>query len=237
MDNATQTIVMEAEAILSKYGNVMIAAAIPIGIVGVFLGYYLFKPFLFVAGFSMGGGFCYLAVKSLTEGYTAQSWATIAATVVGGLFCGILAVKAVTIGLFLMGTFSFSAHLRLRPLRSPLDVQLSLITRLSTPSDDPPCASGRMWSVRAGASVGGTIALVLRRTMLYSKIDANNPQIALYGAVAVLGVVCGFAALCLEKEMVIIATSYGGAFGATYGIGTFLRVPMPESTLSRKASE
>jgi len=173
IDNATQSLVGTAEAVLEQYRNVIIGLFIPIGLVGAFLGYYLFRPFLFVGGFVMGGGFFYLAVKSTTEGTSAQSWATITATVLGGLVLGVVAVKAISVGIFLIGS-----------------------------------------------SLGATIALVLRHTALYGKIIPKNPDIALFIFIAVLGILFGFVALCMEKEMVIIATSYGGAFAMVYGVGT-----------------
>lgn len=71
----------------------------------------------------------------------------------------------------------------------------------------------------SGFSLGAAISLAVVRTAFYGKIDLHKPPIGFVTAVCAVGLVGGFLALFMEKQMVVIATSYGGAFAATYGIG------------------
>ncbi|KAJ8906468.1 hypothetical protein NDN08_002961 [Rhodosorus marinus] len=171
---ATESVLDAAEETLAKYRAILIGLCIPIGLLACFFGYFLFTPILFVTGFLLGGGFFYFAVKATLEGTSAESWGTITAAVLGGLVVGVVAIKAVAVGIFLLG-----------------------------------------------ASLGVTGALVLRQTVLYDKILPSNPQIALYVAMGVLGIITGIITMCMQKQMVIIATSFGGSFATVYGIGHF----------------
>jgi len=101
---ATQSVLDTAEETLAKYRAILIGLCIPIGLLACFFGYFLFTPILFVTGFLLGGGFFYFAVKATLEGTSAESWGTITAAVLGGLVVGVVAIKAVAVGIFLLGT-------------------------------------------------------------------------------------------------------------------------------------
>lgn len=106
--NGTDTVVLEAKKVLKKYREVIIGVSIPLGFLGAFFGYYLFQPFIFLAAAMVSGGFFYLAVQASTVGSVHQTWLTITSSLLGGIIIGITAIKAIRLGVFLMGTISSS---------------------------------------------------------------------------------------------------------------------------------
>jgi len=81
----------------------------------------------------------------------------------------------------------------------------------------------------AGASLGVVLAMLLQTAVLY-RLSVEPSGLLMYIAMAVFGLILGLLALKLERPLLIIATSYGGAFLATYGVGHFIgNTPSPFS--------
>lgn len=71
-----------------------------------------------------------------------------------------------------------------------------------------------------GASLGVVLAMVFQTALLH-RVQTNPQNLLLYIAMAVFGLLLGGLALKLRRPILIVATSYVGAFLATYGVGHF----------------
>lgn len=72
----------------------------------------------------------------------------------------------------------------------------------------------------AGAAAGVLLAFTLHTTFTY-KISVNHLNVVLIISAILLGLLCGWLALKLEKPALVIATSMIGAIMMTWGIGYF----------------
>ncbi len=71
-----------------------------------------------------------------------------------------------------------------------------------------------------GAMLGVVIASALSPSVL-GRIYPPNTEVGFYAGAVVLGIVLGLVAMQFQRQMVIIATAYGGAFAFFFGIGYF----------------
>ena len=71
-----------------------------------------------------------------------------------------------------------------------------------------------------GAAGGIFLALFLQNSFLY-KIAPEDPKTVLYVAIAVLGLSGGLLAYFLQRPMLILLTSFCGAYAKFWGIGYF----------------
>lgn len=72
----------------------------------------------------------------------------------------------------------------------------------------------------AGAAGGVLLAFALHSSVTY-KISSSHPDVVLAVIAIVFAIICGVVALKLEKPVIIVATSFIGAYAATWGIGYF----------------
>lgn len=104
LSNATQEAITRGKAILAKYTDIVNIVAIPTGVAVAFFGYFLLAPVLFLASFISGGGACFVAVNELLGSTTpAAAWISIAAMLLGGALLGFFALRALNLGMFLVG--------------------------------------------------------------------------------------------------------------------------------------
>lgn len=76
----------------------------------------------------------------------------------------------------------------------------------------------------AGACGGGAAAFMLNTAVLFrlkNYAPEAVPSLYLYIAIVILGLICGYLALKLERLVFIVATSVTGSFGVCAGIGYF----------------
>lgn len=72
----------------------------------------------------------------------------------------------------------------------------------------------------AGAVAGGMLAILVNNSFGYL-LSPEHPSTVLIVLAAVFALVCGFLAVKLEKPVLIVATSFVGAFLVVWGIGFF----------------
>merc|ERR1711998_632683 len=81
----------------------------------------------------------------------------------------------------------------------------------------------------AGASLGVVLAMLLQTAALY-RLDVQPAGLLMYICMGVFGLILGLLALKFERPLLIMATAYGGAFLAVYGVGHFTgNTPSPFS--------
>jgi len=93
----------QVDAFVEKYLDVICAVCIGLGLIVAFYGYKLLKPTIFLFASFAAGSFCYYLTSEAAEDESYQYEASVAASVVGGLIGGFLAVKLLVAGVFLLG--------------------------------------------------------------------------------------------------------------------------------------
>eukprot|EP00178_Gracilaria_changii_P019214 TRINITY_DN55824_c0_g1_i1.p1 TRINITY_DN55824_c0_g1~~TRINITY_DN55824_c0_g1_i1.p1 ORF type:complete len:486 (-),score=71.28 TRINITY_DN55824_c0_g1_i1:893-2350(-) len=71
-----------------------------------------------------------------------------------------------------------------------------------------------------GAALGVILASCFKTTFIASAYPAD-PELAFIVTAAVMGLMFGLVAICLQKQMLIFSTAYAGSAAATFGVGHF----------------
>mmetsp|Transcript_3858 Transcript_3858/g.10622 ORF Transcript_3858/g.10622 Transcript_3858/m.10622 type:complete len:313 (-) Transcript_3858:745-1683(-) len=93
----------KARLVLEQHRALVVAMAIPFGVLLTVAGFWVLSPAMFCAAFAAGGFVGYVAVYSLTKNTAAVTWASAAALLVGGVLLGVLSLYLVPLGVFALG--------------------------------------------------------------------------------------------------------------------------------------